>query len=223
LLNSRYAPPPPSPDTLSLHDALPICPSCRCPRACRWPRSPSARRGRPMRPCTSSPPWPPPTTPCTPGWWRSAPARPKRPATWPCLPSPEPAAHPSRARHRRMTSSSASFTIAPGDWLGLLGGGQLGRMFCHAAQSLGYRVAVLDPAADGPAAMVADRHIQAAYDDPAGLAELARSCRAVTTEFENVPAESLRALAARQCRVSPAADAVAIVQDRIAEKTFIAA
>ncbi|MDM9559555.1 5-(carboxyamino)imidazole ribonucleotide synthase [Bordetella petrii] len=122
-----------------------------------------------------------------------------------------------------MTSSSASFTIAPGDWLGLLGGGQLGRMFCHAAQSLGYRVAVLDPAADGPAAMVADRHIQAAYDDPAGLAELARSCRAVTTEFENVPAESLRALAARQCRVSPAADAVAIVQDRIAEKTFIAA
>jgi len=112
--------------------------------------------------------------------------------------------------------------IAPGGWLGLLGGGQLGRMFCHAAQSLGYRVAVLDPAADGPAAMVADRHIQAAYDDAAGLAELAQLCRAVTTEFENVPADSLRALAA-QCRVSPAADAVAIVQDRIAEKTFIAA
>jgi len=120
-----------------------------------------------------------------------------------------------------MTSSSDSFTIAPGGWLGLLGGGQLGRMFCHAAQSLGYRVAVLDPAADGPAAMVADRHIQAAYDDAAGLAQLAQACRAVTTEFENVPADSLRALAA-QCRVSPAADAVAIVQDRIAEKTFIA-
>lgn len=120
-----------------------------------------------------------------------------------------------------MTSSTDSFTIAPGDWLGMLGGGQLGRMFCHAAQSLGYRVAVLDPAADGPAAMVADRHIQAAYDDAAGLAELARTCRAVTTEFENVPADSLRALAA-QCRVSPAGDAVAIVQDRIAEKTFIA-
>jgi len=120
-----------------------------------------------------------------------------------------------------MTASSDSFTIAPGGWLGLLGGGQLGRMFCHAAQSLGYRVAVLDPAADGPAAMVADRHIQAAYDDAAGLAQLAQACRAVTTEFENVPADSLRALAA-QCRVSPAADAVAIVQDRIAEKTFIA-
>lgn len=112
--------------------------------------------------------------------------------------------------------------IAPGGWLGLLGGGQLGRMFCHAAQSLGYKVAVLDPAADGPAAMVADRHIQAAYDDAAGLAALAELCPAVTTEFENVPADSLRALSTR-CRVSPAADAVAIVQDRIAEKAFIAA
>lgn len=112
--------------------------------------------------------------------------------------------------------------IAPGDWLGMLGGGQLGRMFCHAAQSLGYRVVVLDPDADGPAAVVADRHIQAAYDDPDGLAELARTCRAVTTEFENVPADSLRALAAAQCRVSPNGDAVAIVQDRIAEKNFIA-
>ena len=103
--------------------------------------------------------------------------------------------------------------IAPGGWLGLLGGGQLGRMFCHAAQSLGYKVAVLDPAADGPAAMVADRHIQAAYDDAAGLAALAELCPAVTTEFENVPAASLRMLSTR-CRVSPAADAVAIVQER---------
>jgi 5-(carboxyamino)imidazole ribonucleotide synthase len=111
--------------------------------------------------------------------------------------------------------------IPPGGWLGLLGGGQLGRMFCHAAQSLGYKVAVLDPAADGPAAMVADRHIESAYDDPVGLARLADACRAVTTEFENVPAASLRTLAAR-CRVSPAAEAVAIVQDRNAEKAFVA-
>ncbi|EHK65797.1 phosphoribosylaminoimidazole carboxylase ATPase subunit [Achromobacter arsenitoxydans SY8] len=112
--------------------------------------------------------------------------------------------------------------IAPGGWLGMLGGGQLGRMFCHAAQSLGYKVAVLDPAAECPAGMVADLHIQAAYDDEAGLARLAQTCQAVTTEFENVPADSLRTLATR-CRVSPAGDAVAIVQDRIAEKTFIAA
>ncbi|KDC13527.1 putative phosphoribosylaminoimidazole carboxylase ATPase subunit, partial [Bordetella bronchiseptica E014] len=118
-----------------------------------------------------------------------------------------------------MTQSSTFDPIAPGDWLGLLGGGQLGRMFCHAAQSLGYKVAVLDPADECPAGMVADLHIQAAYDDADGLARLAGRCRAVTTEFENVPADSLRALAAR-CRVSPAADAVAVVQDRIAEKTF---
>ncbi|WMD20599.1 5-(carboxyamino)imidazole ribonucleotide synthase [Achromobacter seleniivolatilans] len=118
-------------------------------------------------------------------------------------------------------TQSKPFMIAPGGWLGMLGGGQLGRMFCHAAQSLGYKVAVLDPADECPAGMVADLHIQAAYDDEAGLARLAQTCQAVTTEFENVPADSLRTLATR-CRVSPAGDAVAIVQDRIAEKTFIA-
>ena len=110
--------------------------------------------------------------------------------------------------------------IAPGEWLGLMGGGQLGRMFCHAAQSLGYRVAVLDPALEGPAASVADLHIQADYDDETALIKLAQRCRAVTTEFENVPAQSLLTLAAH-CRVTPGAHAVEIVQDRIAEKAFI--
>jgi 5-(carboxyamino)imidazole ribonucleotide synthase len=110
--------------------------------------------------------------------------------------------------------------IAPGEWLGLMGGGQLGRMFCHAAQSLGYRVAVLDPAPEGPAASVADVHIQADYDDETALIKLAQRCRAVTTEFENVPAKSLLTLAAH-CRVTPGSHAVEIVQDRIAEKAFI--
>lgn len=110
--------------------------------------------------------------------------------------------------------------IAPGEWLGLMGGGQLGRMFCHAAQSLGYRVAVLDPASEGPAASVADLHIQADYDDETALIRLAQRCRAVTTEFENVPAQSLLTLAAH-CRVTPGAHAVEIVQDRISEKAFI--
>lgn len=110
--------------------------------------------------------------------------------------------------------------IAPGEWLGLMGGGQLGRMFCHAAQALGYRVAVLDPASEGPAASVADLHIQAEYDDEAALLKLAQRCRAITTEFENVPARSLQALAAYS-RVTPGAHAVEIVQDRIAEKAFI--
>lgn len=110
--------------------------------------------------------------------------------------------------------------LPPGSWLGLLGGGQLGRMFCMAAQTLGYRVCVLDPAADSPAGAVADRHLQAGYDDPAALDELARACRAATTEFENVPAGSLERLA-RDCVVSPAAAAVAVAQDRIAEKAFV--
>ncbi len=103
----------------------------------------------------------------------------------------------------------------------MVGGGQLGRMFCHAAQTLGYKVAVLDPAAPCPAGVVADLHIQADYDDAAALAQLSERCSAVTTEFENVPAASLKALA-QNSRVSPAAEAVAIVQDRIQEKGFIA-
>lgn len=112
--------------------------------------------------------------------------------------------------------------IAPGSWLGLLGGGQLGRMFCMAAQSLGYKVCVLDPGRDSPAGAVADDHIAADYVDEGALAELGRRCRAATTEFENVPAAALTFLA-RHCSVSPDAASVAIAQDRIAEKRFVAA
>jgi 5-(carboxyamino)imidazole ribonucleotide synthase len=112
-------------------------------------------------------------------------------------------------------------TVPPGSWLGLLGGGQLGRMFCMAAQSLGYKVCVLDPGSDSPAGAVADDHIAADYLDRAGLAELARRCRAATTEFENVPAAALSYLA-DHCSVSPDAASVAIAQDRIEEKRFVA-
>lgn len=117
--------------------------------------------------------------------------------------------------------SSVSFPLLPGSWLGMLGGGQLGRMFCHAAQRLGYRVAVLDPAQDSPAGTIADLHIRAAYDDAQGIRQLAERCPAVTTEFENVPASTLEQLAAAGAVVSPGADAVAIVQDRTREKAFI--
>jgi len=89
-----------------------------------------------------------------------------------------------------------------------------------AAQTLGFRVCVLDPAPECPAADVADRHLQANYDDPVALAEIARTCVAATTEFENVPAEALRFLA-RTIRVTPSADCVAIAQNRIAEKSFL--
>ena len=121
-----------------------------------------------------------------------------------------------------MTGNASGTPIPPGAWLGLLGGGQLGRMFCMAAQSLGYKVAVLDPGDDSPAGSVADRHIHADYLDTARpRASSRRSCRAATTEFENVPAAALEFLAAR-ARVTPTAASVAIAQDRISEKTFLA-
>jgi 5-(carboxyamino)imidazole ribonucleotide synthase len=101
--------------------------------------------------------------------------------------------------------------------VGVLGGGQLGRMFVHTAQRMGFRVLVLDPDADAPAGRAADRLLRAAYDDPAALHELGSLCHAVTTEFENVPASSLQALAGL-CRVAPGADAVRICQHRALEK-----
>ncbi|WP_343638079.1 5-(carboxyamino)imidazole ribonucleotide synthase [Roseateles sp.] len=101
--------------------------------------------------------------------------------------------------------------------LGVLGGGQLGRMFVHAAQALGYRCVVLDPDASSPAGAVAQDHLKADYLDAAALEELARRCDAVTTEFENVPARALEQLA-RTRVVAPGAAAVAICQDRAREK-----
>ena len=112
--------------------------------------------------------------------------------------------------------------LPPGSWLGMLGGGQLGRMFSGAAHALGYRVCVLDPASDSPAGSVADRHIQADYLDSEALTKLAEVCASVTTEFENVPADALKQLAQGRT-VSPSGHAVAIAQDRIKEKQFISA
>lgn len=110
--------------------------------------------------------------------------------------------------------------IAPGAWLGMLGGGQLGRLFTIAAQSLGYRVMVLDPDVDSPAGRSADQHLCAGFDDREALALMAAKCAAVTTEFEGVPAASLECLAAT-CRVAPSAACVAVAQDRIAEKQLL--
>ena len=101
--------------------------------------------------------------------------------------------------------------------LGVMGGGQLGRMFVHAAQSMGYFTAVLDPDANSPAGRVSHHHIQTDYTDPKGLQQLAECSAAITTEFENVPAPALRELAKLR-PVAPGADAVAIAQDRAAEK-----
>jgi len=107
----------------------------------------------------------------------------------------------------------------PPTWLGVMGGGQLGRMFAQAAQAMGYRVAVLEPSADCPAGQVAERLVEAGYEDAAGLDALAAQCVAVTTEFENVPAGSLSRLAERVF-VAPGAHGVSVAQDRILEKKF---
>ncbi len=101
--------------------------------------------------------------------------------------------------------------------LGVMGGGQLGRMFVQAAQSMGYFTAVLDPDKTSPAGLVAHYHIDAEYLDEQGLAQLMQRCAAITTEFENVPAPALYTLGAHR-PVSPSAESVAICQDRAAEK-----
>ncbi len=111
--------------------------------------------------------------------------------------------------------------ITPPSTLGILGGGQLGRYFVIAARTMGYRTMVLEPDPFAPAGAVADRHLVAAYDDPAALDEMAATCAVVTTEFENAPATALARLAERTV-VRPSPAAIAIAQDRRAEKRFLA-
>jgi len=111
--------------------------------------------------------------------------------------------------------------ILPGATLGLLGGGQLGRMFTIRARTMGYRVVVLDPDPLSPAGMLADRHLCRSYLDAEALSELGGEAAVVTTEFENVPAEAMRILA-RACLVRPAPAAVMTTQDRSSEKHFLA-
>jgi 5-(carboxyamino)imidazole ribonucleotide synthase len=114
-------------------------------------------------------------------------------------------------------ASQKNQVILPGATLGVMGGGQLGRMFVHAAQRMGYFTAVLDPDVSSPAGRVSHHHVLADYLDAKGLAQLGAVADAITTEFENVPAPALEALA-RQRPVAPAASAVAIAQDRAQEK-----
>ena len=110
--------------------------------------------------------------------------------------------------------------ILPPATLGVLGGGQLGRYFVLAARELGYRTLVLDPDPHGIAGAVADEHVVAAYDDAVALERVAGRCAAVTTEFESVPAAALARLE-RAVPVRPGSAAVAICQDRSAEKGFL--
>ena len=110
--------------------------------------------------------------------------------------------------------------ILPGNILGVLGGGQLGRMFCEAARTLGYRTVVLDPDPHSPAGYVADEHICASYTDETALQKMSNRCAAITVEFENVPADSMQYLS-QHCQVHPAPEALQICRDRIREKNFL--
>ncbi len=124
---------------------------------------------------------------------------------------------------RRAEPSAGAGPLPPGSTIGILGGGQLGRMSAMAAARLGYRAHVFSTEADSPGAQVAAAHtLAASYEDAAALARFADAVDVVTFEFENVPAAAVEALAARvPCRPGPAA--LAVGQDRVAEKRFLAA
>ena len=112
--------------------------------------------------------------------------------------------------------------VLPGSYLGILGGGQLGRMFTQAAQAMGYKVCVLDPAGDSPAGSIAEKFIQADYTDSVALKEMAALCSSVSTEFENVPAQALDELESLGVFVAPRSSCVSLAQNRVAEKNFLA-
>jgi len=109
--------------------------------------------------------------------------------------------------------------ILPGSTLGMLGGGQLGRMFVTAARTMGYDVIVLDPDPNSPAGGLASQHLVQDYDDTEALDYLSQHCAVVTTEFENIPAVTLAYLA-KSVAVHPSATALHIAQHRKQEKEF---
>lgn len=110
--------------------------------------------------------------------------------------------------------------IYPGQTIGIIGGGQLGRMMALAAKEAGFKIAVLDPAMDSPCGQVADIRIVAKYDDEAALEELAEVSDIITYEFENIDYEGLKRLS-EIAYVPQGAELVRITQDRIAEKEAI--
>ena len=115
----------------------------------------------------------------------------------------------------------SKFPLEPGSTIGILGGGQLGRMLALAAGRLGFDVAILDPEPDCPAARMAKVVITANYDDPVALKALAAAADVITFEFENVPAAAVQQLNALGAEVAPNAGALAVAQDRVDEKTFL--
>jgi len=114
-----------------------------------------------------------------------------------------------------------SFPLPPGSTIGVLGGGQLGRMLAEAASRLGFDIVVLERDADSPAGRVAVRTLVGGYDDPEALTALAELADVVTYEFENVPAASVEALTGLGVEVAPGRRALSVAQDRVDEKSFL--
>ncbi len=112
--------------------------------------------------------------------------------------------------------------LAPGSRIGLMGGGQLGRMFILAARSMGYRVNVFVPEADSPAGQIADREVSRDYLDEEAVREFSRGVDVLTFEFENIPRQTVQ-WAAEHCEVRPSGGILHITQNRAREKEFLAA
>ncbi len=110
--------------------------------------------------------------------------------------------------------------LAPGATIGILGGGQLGRMLAFAAGALGFDTHIYTPEQDSPAARAASAVTLGDYDDAGAVAEFARACDVVTYEFENVPADTALAVIEAGALLRPGARALEVAQDRFIEKTF---
>ena len=123
----------------------------------------------------------------------------------------------------RVPTPGPGAPVAPGATIGILGGGQLGRMLGFAARAMGYRIAILDPDPDCPAAAIAERVVPAAYDSVEGALALAAGCAVVTYELEHVDAALVDAIEATGVPVRPGARALRMTQDRLAERRFVAA
>ncbi len=129
----------------------------------------------------------------------------------------------SATQESQRLESSLEQSVEPGQWLGVLGGGQLGRMFTHAAQRMGYHVAIFEPDVDCPAGQVAEKHFCSTLSDISSenlVTEMAKLCSVITVEFENIPTELLR-IAGRTTRTNPSADFLEICQHRLKEKSSL--
>ena len=145
------------------------------------------------------------------------PAGPRRPAAIPR------SGRASAAEPEPVLPLESREPILPPATIGILGGGQLGRMLAMAGRAMGYRIAVLDPDPACPSAAVADRLVVGRYDDPAAAAELARGCAVVTYELEHVDAALVEAVRAAGVPVRPGLLALRVSQDRLAERRWVEA